>query len=160
MGLFDFLFGGNSQKKGGIASQNSVLDYPVSKKDMQDAQAIAKELDGIFYHSSALRQLGNRNQVMHSRMLSYRSMLAYIYERDYNYGSSHEYIDIEESSHCQLVFAAMSDKSHRNMSVAQLSNNWLDVLKVVEALKMAEPDTILPMESKIKKLTDIINRIK
>ena len=87
-------------------------------------------------------------------------MLAYIYEHECNYGSSHEYIDTNESSHCQLVFAAMSDKSHRNLSVAQLSNNWLDVLKVVEALKMAEPDTILPMDANIKKLTDIINKIK
>ena len=160
MGLLDFIFGKSEEKQTSSSSQVQKQSYPVSKKEMQDAQAIAKDLDMIFLHSEALRQLSNRNQVMHSRMLSYRSMLAYIYERDYNYGNSHEYIDIEESGHCQLVFAAMADKSHRNMSVAQLSNNWLDVLKVVEALKMAEPETIQPMESKIKRLTEIINRIK
>lgn len=158
MGLLDFLFGREQKTKSNNCFQQT--EFPVSKEEMQDAQDIAKKLDYAFYRSSVLQQLGNRNQVMHSRMLSYRCMLAYIYECDYGYGSSSEYIGIEDSGHCQLVFAAMSDKAHRNQSVADLSNNWLDVLKVVEAMKMANESSILNMESDIKKLTGIINRIK
>lgn len=161
MKLFDFLFSKNGQQKTGTPNKQESQTYPVSKKEMQEAQAIAKELDMVFYHSKVLQQLENRNIVMHSRMLSYRSILAYIYERDYKYGSCHEYIDIEELNHCQLVFAAMSDKYHHDISVAQLSNNWLDILKVIEMLKMEYPQSARSLISiDIKKLTDIINRLK
>lgn len=160
MSFFDFLFGKSDKQNPNRIHKEQEQTYPVSKMEMQEAQAIAKKLDMVFYHSVALEQLDNRNLVMHSRMLSYRSMLAYIYEHDYKYGNSREYIDREESSHYQLVFNAMSNKYHRDASVAQLSNNWMDVLKVVEALKMAEPNSILPMNEDIKKLTHIINKIR
>lgn len=157
MGLFDFLFGSSEQQKAAPSTQSS---FPVSKAEMQQAQSIAKKLDRIFWTSPALKALDNRNNVMHSRMLSYRSMLAFIYENDYGYGSCEEYIDASEMSHYALVVSAMSDKAHRNMSVAQLSTNWRDVLQVVNALNMAEPERMQPINADVNKLTSIINRIK
>lgn len=148
MGLFDF-----------FTKQDS-SNYPVSKIEMQDAQRIAKQLDLLFLNSPSLRQLSNRNEVMHSRMLSYRSMLAYIYTYECNYGHYNEYIDIEEYGHFVLVKQAMSNKAHRNQSIAELPRNWQDILKVVTALSMAEPSRVQPLANDIQKLTSIINRLK
>lgn len=151
MGFLDFL-------KGSTES-----NYPVSKQELQSALNTMKKLDDIFFQSKILTALDGRNRAMHSHMLSYRGMLAFIYEHDCHYGSHSEFISSSEETHYTLVEIAMSDKSHRNKSVLSLPTNWKDVEQVIYALKLEKSDDaqkLTSLSSEIASLKSILQRLQ
>lgn len=150
MGFLDFF---NGSTEGRVS---------VSKQEMQAAHLTMKKLDDIFYNSPILTSLNGRNQVMHSRMLSYRCMLAFIYEHDYKYGSYSEFIGPSEIDHFALVLTSLIDKSNHDQAIAELPTNWKDVEQVIFALKMEPSEDaakLLALSSELENLKVVLQKI-
>lgn len=149
MGLLDFLFGKKkdsktsvSQSKSAVTSCNSKQTQPVTgtnnlftSSELKKVIGILSELSDVFRDSVALKQTGGgRNEKMVSLLHSYAGMFCVLFE-EYNYGTSSDVLSNAMLNHYVLVAMAMKDANHRKRSVLGLSDNWVDVLTSIQAIK-------------------------
>ncbi len=112
----------------------------ISKDLLEKIIKSLAKLSYIFRDSFLLTQTG-RNTTMMSRLHSYVGMMGYLYEVDYKYGDFSTLVDAKIAEHYMLVKAAMSTPSYKRKVIAELADNWSDVLQVIFNFSLEEnPD--------------------
>lgn len=107
----------------------------INKASLESIIKSLAKLSYMFRDSTLLSQVG-RNTTMMSRLHSYTGMMGYLYEVDYKYGSFSGLVDDKIAQHYLLVKNAMSSPAHKNKSIAELADNWSDVLQVIFNLSL------------------------
>ena len=141
MALFDFFKKKeqNSQKPNPAPSVKSstVKNYLFSKSELEQYIATLSKMGYLFQNTTLL--MGGRNETMKSRLFSYAGILGYYYENEYNYGRMANLVDQDVAVRHALVSNSMRDASHKRKVVAELADNWSDVLQVIFNLQL-EPN--------------------
>ena len=141
MALFDFFKKKeqNSQKPNPVPSVKSstVKNNLFSKSELEQYITTLSKMGYLFQKTSLL--MGGRNETMKSRLFSYAGILGYYYENEYNYGRMANLVDQDVAVHHALVSNSMRDACHKRKVVAELADNWSDVLQVIFNLQL-EPN--------------------
>ena len=141
MALFDFFKKKeqNSQKLDPVPSVKSstVKNNLFSKSELEQYITTLSKMGYLFQKTSLL--MGGRNETMKSRLFSYAGILGYYYENEYNYGIMANLVDQDVAIRHALVSNSMRDASHKRKVVAELADNWSDVLQVIFNLQL-EPN--------------------
>lgn len=128
-----------------------------SKSELENIIGILSKLSYLFRDSQLLKSTGGgRNESMMSKVHSYAGILGYYYEEEYNYGKFSNIVDGTIARHYFLVKLAMADAQHRRNTVAELADNWSDILQVIFNMQLEsnrEGDVFKQMETDIAKVT-------
>lgn len=112
-------------------------DNLFSKLELEQYIATLSKMGYLFQDTTLL--MGGRNETMKSRLFSYAGILGYYYENEYHYGKMANLVDQDIAIRHALVANSMRDGNHKQKLVAELANNWSDVLQVVFNLQL-EPN--------------------
>ena len=151
MGLFDFFKKKKDDSRMVITKKPSLSSTPnptapkpkpsassssnlFSKAELENLIQILSKISYIFQSSDRL--VGGRNQTMMSRTHSYAGILGYFYEVEYKYGKMADIVDSKIAQHYTLVMVSMLDSNHKKKVVAELADNWSDVLQVIFNLQL------------------------
>lgn len=166
MGILDFFYKKDSEKQIQQTSrQDPVCSVPkssnlFSKNEMEDYICILSKISYLFRDSSLLP--GGRNETMKSRLHSYIGILGYYYEDVYSYGKMNDIVDREILTRYALVKTRMKDVEHEKQVIAELSDNWSNVLQVIFNMQLdpnPEGDKFKQMESEIKKVSSAFEKM-
>lgn len=131
-----------------------------SKAELENLIQILSKISYIFQSSDRL--VGGRNQTMMSRTHSYAGILGYFYEVEYKYGKMADIVDSKIAQHFTLVMVSMLDANHKKKVVAELADNWSDVLQVIFNLQLdsnSAGNKLKNMESEIQKVTSAFEKL-
>lgn len=141
MAIFDFFKGKSekSQKASSVSSEeiSSIKGAIFGKIELENYITTLSKIAYLFQNATLL--WGGRNETMKSKLFSYAGILGYFYENEYNYGKFSDLVDRHIAAHYALVYNSMSDAIHRRKVVAELADNWSDVLQVIFILQL-EPN--------------------
>lgn len=128
MGISDFFKkkGKKSQKTNQLSSGKNNL---FSKLELEQYIATLSKIGYLFQKSTLL--VGGRNETMKSKLFSYAGIFGYYYENEYQYGRIAEFADQDVVVRHALVCNLMRDINNRQRVVAELADNWSDVLQVI-----------------------------
>lgn len=171
MGLFDYLFGPQKEphqntKVGKSNKQNDSVNYNsnhlFSSNELRNILHILTEISYIFRDSESLKKTGgNRNFTMMERLHSYVGMFCVLFE-EYGYGKAEDVLDNTVQKEYPLVLMAMNDTSNRREAIAELSENWSDVLNCIQAVKQqigaSDSKRFIEIESDIEYVTKAMER--
>ncbi len=134
-----------------------------SKSELENIIGILSKLSYRFRDSQLLKSTGGgRNESMMSKVHSYAGILGYYYEEEYNYGKFSNIVDGTIARHYFLVKLAMADAQHRRNTVAELADNWSDILQVIFNMQLEsnrEGDVFKQMETDIAKVMAAFEKI-
>lgn len=134
-----------------------------SKSELENIIGILSKLSYRFRDSQLLKSTGgSRNESMMSKVHSYAGILGYYYEEEYNYGKFSNIVDGTIARHYFLVKLAMADAQHRRNTVAELADNWSDILQVIFNMQLEsnrEGDVFKQMEKDIAKVTSAFEKM-
>ena len=164
MGIFDFF------KKKEVKTQMSIptssvrsstsKDNLFSKLELEQYIATLSKMGYLFQDTTLL--MGGRNETMKSRLFSYAGILGYYYENEYHYGKMANLVDEDIAIRHALVANSMRDGNHKLKLVAELANNWSDVLQVVFDLQLApneEGEKFARIKSEIQAATSAFEKM-
>lgn len=99
---------------------------------------------------------------MMRRVYSYVGIFAYLYEHEYKLGKVSDIIVGDIFTHYLLVSNSMMDVNHRKKVLADLSDNWSDVLQIIFNFHLepnSDEEKITNIEPEIKKVTNAIEKV-
>ena len=148
MGLFDFF----KQK------QHSANNKLFTKAELVDLISYCDSIGKAFAQSPSLIASGNgRAQKMSDTMVSYKCILVHFYSAEYKYGSSDEFIPQSSASYTRYVLTSnvvLANPASKINCLKELRNNWQDIIKVVNALRIeGDQTTVSEIERYMAPLT-------
>ena len=175
MGLFDFFKKKKTEPKV-IDSARSVSQPTTQSPRLKQTSTMSSNLFSknelvfliktvtklSYIFQSSDRLVGGRNQTMMSRMHSYAGILGYYYESEYKYGKMADIVDQKVAQHFTLVNVGMLDATHRKKVVAELADNWSDILQVIYDLQLDSNNAgnkFQMMENDIQKVTAAFEKL-
>lgn len=159
MGIFD-IFKGKDAKPQTSKPTSPAQNNLFSKSELEQYIKTLAKMGKLFQRSTLL--MGGRNEAMKSKLFSYASILGYYYESEFQYGRMANLVEHEIVVRYALVCNAMRDATHKRQVVAELADNWSDVLQVVYNLQLEpneEGDQFSSIESEIKSVTAAFEKI-
>ena len=152
MGLLDFF------KK----AQNSNSKNMFSKDELIDLISYCDIIANAFAQSPSLIASGNgRAQKMSDTMMSYKCIFVHFYSAEYMYGNSDKFIPQSCTTYSRYVLTSnivLANPTSRINCLRELPNNWADIIKVIDALKIeGDLNTVAKIEKYIAPLTRAFN---
>ena len=130
--------------------KKSSKEGAIPKQDLEKQIRAMESLAKVFLSSPILRSQGmGRSEKMASVLRSYKSIFAYFYSNVFRYGNIDSLLNQDEIFRYQMVASGMSIPTNRAAFLRDLPSNWQDVLKVVNLIKIAEPEGIAAIQSEI-----------
>lgn len=125
-----------------------------SKNELESYIHTLSTISYIFQNSDRL--IDDRNNKMKSCVFSYASILGFYYEKIFEYGKMSDIVDANIASHYKLIELSMLDNKQRKQIIADLADNWSDVLQVIFNLELDDNEAgnnFKKIDSDIQKIT-------
>lgn len=135
----------------------------ITKEKLIRAITTLAYLSDLFKHSSFLLAAGDgRNEKKRVTMFSFAGILGYQFEEIYHFGDYGSLVDMPMQQHYDKIIAALADADDGTMGIADLSNNWSDILQTILEIQTAnvvESKSFINLQPEIDNITDVIEAL-
>lgn len=142
---------------------SSLEDDEITKEKLIRAITTLAYLSDLFKNSSFLLAAGDgRNEKKRVTMYSFAGILGYQFEEVYHFGDYGSLVDMPMQQHYDKIIATLADADDGTMGIADLSNNWSDVLQTILEIQTAnkeESKTFIDLQPEIDNITDVIEAL-
>ena len=142
---------------------SSLEDDEITKEKLIRAITTLAYLSDLFKNSSFLLAAGDgRNEKKRVTMYSFAGILGYQFEEVYHFGDYGSLVDMPMQQHYDKIIASLADADDGTMGIADLSNNWSDILQTILEIQTAnviESKTFIDLQPEIDNITDVIEAL-
>ena len=139
---------------------SSPEDDEITKEKLIRAITTLAYLSDLFKNSSFLLAAGDgRNEKKRVTMYSFAGILGYQFEEIYHFEDYSSLVDMPMQQHYDKIIANLADSDDDTMDIADLSNNWSDILQTILEIQTAnveESKTFINLQPEIDNITDVI----
>ena len=120
-------------------------------------------MSDLFKNSSFLLAAGDgRNEKKRVTMYSFAGILGYQFEEIYHFGDYGSLVDMPMQQHYDKIIAILTDSDDDTMGIADLSNNWSDILQTIleiQTSNVEESKSFIDLQPEIDIITDVIEAL-
>ena len=120
-------------------------------------------LSELFKNSTfLLAAQDGRNEKKSITMYSFAGILGYQFEEVYHFGDYSSLADVPMRQHYDKFFATLADPDGSTLAIANLSNNWSDILQTILEIQtnnVEESKTFINLQPEIDNITDVIEAL-
>ena len=142
---------------------SSLENDEITKEKLIRAITTLAYLSDLFRNSSFLLAAGDaRNEKKRVTMYSFAGILGYQFEEVYHFGDYGSLVDMPMQQHYDKIIASLADADDGTMGIADLSNNWSDILQTILEIQTAnviESKTFIDLQPEIDNITDVIEAL-
>ena len=138
-------------------------DVEITKEKLIRAITTLAYLSDLFKNSSFLLAAGDgRNEKKRVTMCSFAGILGYQFEEVYHFGDYGSLVDMPMQQHYDKIIAILTDSDDDTMGIADLSNNWSDILQTILEIQTAEVEeskSFINLQPEIDNITNVIEAL-
>ena len=138
-------------------------DVEITKEKLIRAITTLAYLSDLFKNSSFLLAAGDgRNEKKRVTMYSFAGILGYQFEEIYHFGDYGSLVDMPMQQHYDKIIAILTDSDDDTMGIADLSNNWSDILQTIleiQTSNVEESKSFIDLQPEIDIITDVIEAL-
>lgn len=142
---------------------SSPEDVEITKEKLIRAITTLAYLSDLFKNSAFLLAAGDgRDEKKRVTMYSFAGILGYQFEEVYHFGNYGSLVDVPMQQHYDKIIATLADADDGTMGIADLSNNWSDILQTILEIQTAnvvESKTFIDLQPEIDNITDVIEAL-